>query len=178
MSQENFQIAENIIASYEARIRVVKETVEDTHKMLGEFRRKREKMAEELRESLAKFQSLRKKDFDRMMGDILALQKEREESVKIMLSNFQTQEMKVVQDLRKMLARGENLRIQDFKKTLAKIKKDQEIRQKSSRDIGGEITRMQSEVHEMLENFKKEREKVPSEWQNMVASMAKKRQVP
>ena len=34
---------------------------------------------------------------------------------------------------------------------------------------------MQSEVKEMLENFKREREKVASEWKRMVSIMAEKR---
>ena len=75
-----------------------------------------------------------------------------------------------------MLKRGENLRLKDFKKTLAKIKEEQKIREKETpNQVGEELAKMQSEVKEMLENFKKEREKVASEWQSMTTTMATKR---
>jgi len=82
----------------------------------------------------------------------------------------------VVENLREMLKKGEKLRLKDFKKTLAKIREEQEIREKETPTrVGEELTRMQSEVREMLENFKREREKVASEWKRMVSIMAEKR---
>ncbi len=176
MPNNNLQIAKDIVASYEARIKVVQATVEDTKRLLEEFREKRERMGQELKEALSKHESLRKKDFDKMMGDILITQSEREENVKKMLADFQEQEMQVVENLREMLKKGEKLRLKDFKKTLAKIREEQEIREKETPTrVGEELIQMQSEVREMLENFKREREKVASEWKTMTAVMAKKR---
>jgi len=178
MPNNNLQIAKDIVASYEARIKVVQATVEDTKRLLEEFRNKREKMSQELKEALAQHESLRKKDFDKMMEDILIAQKTREENVKQMLADFQDEEMKVVEGLREMLKKGEKLRLGDFKKTLAKIREKQEIRQKETPgQINEELSRMRSEVQGMLENFKKEREKVASEWKSMTAVMTKKRKV-
>ena len=172
----NFKIAKDVVASYEARIKVVQAITEDTRRLLGEFRQKREKMGQELKEALAGHESLRKKDFDKMMEDILMTQKTREENVKTMLADFHSQEMAVVGNLREMLKKGEKLRLKDFKKTLTKIREEQEIREKeSSGGIQVELAQMQSEVKEMLENFKREREKVAGEWKTMVALMAKKR---
>ena len=176
MATNNFKIAKDIVASYEARIKVVQATVEDTKRLLEEFREKRERMSQELKEALAKHESLRKKDFDKMMEDILITQKEREENVKTMLADFQGQETAVVGNLREMLKKGEKLRLKDFKKTLAKIREEQEIRQKETPErINEEVLRMRTEVQSLLENFKKEREKVASEWKRMVSIMAEKR---
>jgi len=176
MSNNNFKIAQDIVASYEARIKVIQATVEDTKKLLEEFRQKREKMSQELKEALAQHESLRKKDFDKMMEGILVAQKTREENVEQMLADFQDEEMKTVESLREMLKRGEKLRLKDFKKTLAKIREEQEIRQKEAPGrINEELSRMRSEVQEMLENFKKEREKVASEWKSLVTLTAQKR---
>jgi len=126
MSTNNFKIAKNIVASYEARIKVVEQIAEDTKKLLEEFRHKREKMSQELKEALAQHESLRKKDFDKMMEGIIVSQSKREENVKQMLSDFQEQEMTIVKNLREMLKeKGEKLRLKDFKKTLVKIKKEQ-----------------------------------------------------
>lgn len=172
----NFQIAKDIVASYEDRIRVVQAIAEDTRRLLEEFREKRERMSRGLKEALAEHKSLRKKDFDRMMEDILIAQKNREENVKQMLTDFQDEEMKVVKVLREALKKGENLRIRDFKKTLAKIRGEQEIRQKETpNQINEELSRMRLEIQEMLENFKKERGKVSSEWQGLATLMAQKR---
>jgi len=175
MANNNFKIAKEIVASYETRIKVIQGIAEDTRSLLEEFREKREKMSQGLKEALAKHESLRKGDFDKMMEEILITQSGREENVKKMLTDFQEQEMAVVRNLREMLKKGEKLRLQDFKKTLAKIKREQEPREKeSSGKIQLELGQMQSEVKEMLENFKKEREKVASEWKNMTATMAQK----
>ena len=176
MPDNNLQIAKDIVASYEARLKVVQATVEDTKRLLEEFREKRERMGQELKEALSQHESLRKKDFDKMMEDILIAQKTREENVKQMLADFQEEEMTVVKNLREMLKKGEKLRLNDFKKTLAKIREEQEIREKETPTrVGEELIRTQSEVREMLENFKREREKVASEWKKMVSIMAEKR---
>jgi len=174
----NFKIAKNIISSYETRIKVIQGIVEDTRQLLEEFRNKREKMGKELKGALAKHESLRKKDFDKMMEDILMAQKEREKNVKQMLTDFQEEEMTVVTNLKEMLKKGEDLRLKDFKKTLAKIRKEQEIRQQETPiRINEELGVMQSEVKKMLENFKKEREKAASEWGKVTTSMDQKKKI-
>ncbi|MDP2966858.1 MAG: hypothetical protein Q8N87_00330 [bacterium] len=176
MPNNNFKIAQDIVASYEVRIKVVQAIAEDTKKLLEEFREKREKMGQELKGALSQHESLRKKDFDKMMEDILIAQKTREENVKQMLTDFQEEEIKVVESLREMLKKGEKLRLKDFKKTLSKIKEEQEIRDKETPGlINEELSRMRSEVQEMLENFKKEREKVASEWNGLTTLMAQKK---
>jgi len=174
----NFKIAKDIVASYEVRIKVIQAIAEDTRGLLEEFREKREKMSRELKEALSQHESLRKKDFDGMMEGILIAQKTREEKVKQMLTDFQDEEMKVVEGLRRMLKKGEKLRVGDFKKTLAKIREEQEIRQKKTPGlINEELSRMRLEVQEMLENFKKEREKVASEWKSLATLTAQKRKI-
>ena len=178
MPNNNLQIAKDIVASYEARIKVVQAVVEDTGSLLEEFKNKREKMGQELKEALSQHESLRKKDFDGMMEDILVAQKTREENVKQMLADFQAEELKVVGNLKEMLKKGEKLRLKDFKKTLAKIREEQEIRQKETPSlINEELSRMRLEVQEMLDNFKKEREKVASEWKSLVTLTDQKKKI-
>ena len=60
MPNNNFKIAKDIMASYEARIKVVQATTEDTKRLLEEFRERRERMSQGLKEALAKHGSLRK----------------------------------------------------------------------------------------------------------------------
>ena len=146
--------------------------VEDTHKMLEDFRQRREKMSEELRETLAKNECLRKTDFNRMMGEILAAQLSREENVKRMLIGFREEEEGVAAKLRKLLEKGEEVRIKDFKKMIAKIKNEQKKREETtSQGVGEQLERMQNEVYGMLTMFKEERDKMASEWKNVLANV-------
>lgn len=162
-------IANDIIVSYEARLRVVGGIVNDTHNMMDGFRGKREAMAKELQEILAKCESLRKKDFNRMMADIVARQNEREKQVKEMLENFRREEEMVAERLKELLAKGEEIRIKDFKKMMVDIRQEQEKRVKQTGEsITGQLQDMRGEVHIMLDNFKKERQSVAAAWHEML----------
>lgn len=162
-------IADNIVASYETRVKVVGGIIEDTHKMMDDFKEKREIMAEELQEVLAKRESLRKKDFDRMMADIISRQNEREKQVREMLENFRKEEEMVAEKLKKLLTKGEEIRIKDFKKMMADIRQEQEKRVKQTGEsIIGPLQDMRGEVRTMLDNFKKERQSVATAWHEML----------
>lgn len=161
-------LAEDIIVSYEARVKIVGEIVEDTHKMLDGFKEKRQELSDNLREVLAKSESLRKKDFSAMMQDILLTQQKREENVKKMLADFREEEARVAEQLKELLKRGEKLRLADFKKTLVRIRQDQAGREANTGEqVRVELATMQSEVYKMLEAFKKEREAAIVEWKKV-----------
>jgi len=168
-------LAEEIIASYDARVRVVGGIVEDTHHLLDGFKEKRQEMSDDLREVLAKFESLRKKDFNAMMQDILLTQQKREENVKKMLTDFREEEAQVAEQLRELLKRGEKIRVADFKKTLGRIREDQAVRETNTGEqVRAELAIMQDEVYKMLEVFKKEREAASAEWKKVRAQLAEK----
>ncbi len=168
-------LAEDIIASYDARVRVVGEIVEDTHQMLDGFKEKRQEMSDNLQGVLAKSESLRKKDFNAMMQDILLTQHKREENVKKMLADFREEEARVAEQLKELLKRGEEIRLADFKKTLGRIRKDQVAREANTGEqVRVELATMQSEVYKMLEAFKKEREAATSEWRKVRELLSEK----
>jgi len=162
-------LAKDIIASYDTRIKVVGGIIEDTHKMMDGFKEKRETMAKELQEILAKCESLRKKDFDRMMADIVSRQNEREKEVREMMDNFRKEEEMVAEKLKRLLQRGEEIRIKDFKRMMADIRQEQDRKTKVvGESIAAEIQDMRQEVHTMLDNFKKERYSVATAWHEML----------
>lgn len=161
-------LVEDIITSYDARVKLVGEIVEDTHKTLDEFREKRQEMSDNLREVLAKFESLRKKDFNAMMQDILLTQQKREESVKKMLTDFRAEEVHVAEQLRELLKQGEKIRVADFKKTLGRIREAQAVREANTGEqVRAELAAMQDEVYKMLKVFKEEREEAAAEWKKV-----------
>lgn len=169
-------IVEGIVSSYDTRVKIVQSIVEDTEKLLAAFRERREEMSKGLKEALAKSEHLRKKDFDGMMNDILDVQAGRENKVKEMLGRFREEEETVARQLRKLLGRGEKIRIEDFKRMLAKIRHGEVKRQKeTSKRVSGELAGMQEEVGKMLSEFKKEREKASAEWERMTSEMSQLR---
>ena len=169
-------LAKDIVASYDARVSLVGEIVGTTQQMVSDFRAKRERMSKELREVLARCESLRKKDFDRMMADIVAKQNEREEKVKKMLEDFRTEEEMVAEKLRNLLKKGEDIRMKDFKKMMLDIRTEQERRvRETGESVAEQVQKMQQEVHSMLDNFKVERQSVASAWHEALSLFHKEK---
>lgn len=163
-------LARDIVVSYDARVKIVGEIIEDTHQMMSGFKERRDDMSMELQEVLAKCESLRKKDFDRMMANIIATQNRREEQVKKMLEDFRREEEMVAEKLKSLLKKGEKIRIKDFKKMMLDIKQEQERRvMGTGESIAKQVQEMQKEVHAMLDNFKKERQSVASAWNETIS---------
>lgn len=169
-------LARDIVVSYDVRIRTVNEIIEDTQQTISGFKKERDSMSKELREILAKCESLRKKDFNHMMFYIVAMRNKREEQVKKMLEDFRGEEEMVAEKLRSLLKKGEKIRIKDFKKMMLEIKREQEKRIKETgRSITEQVEEMQKEVHTMLNNFKKERQSVAGAWNEALGLICKKR---
>lgn len=162
-------LARDIVVSCDRRVKVVGEIIEDTHRMINDFKGKQENTSKELKERLAKSESLRKKDFDVMMSDIILKQTEREEQVRKMLADFRKEEEMVAEKLRNFLQKGEGIRIRDFKKMMAEIKREQDKRVKeTSATVANELQNMRAEVYQMLGNFKKERRSVATAWHEIL----------
>ena len=103
-------ILENIISSYETRIQSIEAFFEATGQIFQDFqdslldtRAEREKINSQLRENLAKNESLRKKDFDRMMSVISSHLDESEQEVRQLSQKYLSEQTKLVQQLREGL---------------------------------------------------------------------------
>jgi uncharacterized protein YoxC len=106
-------VAQDLIASYDDRVDAIGTIIDNTYQVLDDFKNKRAKLSSELKETLARRQSLRKKDFDRMMNEILLSQEEKEKEVKQNLKNFVKEQKKGARELRDALSKGE---VQKMKK--------------------------------------------------------------
>ena len=73
-------VTEDIEASYGLRMAAVADVVNETHQTLGNFHREHDKMAQELKRSLAASERERKKEFARLkkdlQGDIATIEKD------------------------------------------------------------------------------------------------------
>jgi hypothetical protein len=218
LTADKESILEYVISSYEARIQSIEAFFETTGQIFQDFQDsllstkvEREKVNGQLRENLARNESLRKKDFDRMMSiissyldqsehearqlsrrylieqtklvhqlreglrnfkdaltegqaqkakelqtlikEILSRQDENKNNVKLKLKEFQEGQQQTSKMLRDLLAKGENLRIRDFKVMLAEFG-----RQRKERIAGQE--RRRQKVKDMLSGFKAKRTEV------------------
>jgi len=142
LSQDMNKIVNNILHSYEARIKTIGSIFDTTHQILQGFqdalldtRQEREKIRVELRESLAKNGSLRRKDFDNMMQSILLTQEEREKEVRNLLNQYLNEQREMAKALREnlervkdSLAKGKAQRLKGFQEMIKEILAKQDKR--------------------------------------------------
>ncbi len=113
-------VARDLIASYDARVDAIGTVIDNTYQVLDDFKDKRAKLSTQLKETLAKRGSLRKKDFDRMINGILLNQEEKEKEVKQSLKHFLREQKKEAFELKDALTNNE---VERMKKAQVGIEK-------------------------------------------------------
>jgi hypothetical protein len=113
-------VAQDLIASYDARVDAIGTIIDNTYQVLDDFKDKRAKLSAQLKETLARRHSLRKKDFDGLMNGILLSQEEKEKEVKQNLRNFIKEQKREACELKDALSKGE---VQRMKKAQMGIEK-------------------------------------------------------
>jgi hypothetical protein len=139
-------LLEEIINSYEAKVGTVTSLIEQVVHKIKHFHREQIRIADQLKDILAKNQSLRRKDFDTMIADIRFQQVLREKEVTHMVKNFCKEEEEIVAKLREVISEKNPFTLEDFnilKKRMLERPKERE--RKLSR---------------MLKNFHQEQEEL------------------
>ena len=96
-------LGEDIVASYDMRVKGIGTLVKDTHKMLKGFRSEHKEMAGILRAGLEKGETARLKDFKSMMADIQKAIKEIEAYTANKLKEFHDTHADMSKELKKDL---------------------------------------------------------------------------
>lgn len=175
-NQEDIKaLTEEIVGLYDQVVDRVGKLRGETAEMLSDFREEQEGLKKRLKGNLAKGESLRKKDFDLLISDLIARRKEREKEVAEMLGNFAKEEEEMTQGLRKLLEKGGQVRIKDFKKMLSRIRRRQEERSGEVAELAGSVGVIKEEAAKMLSEFKKEREEMAGHWAKLTETMRTKR---
>ncbi len=151
IAEEMRRVAEEIVSSYQSRISTVAMIIDNTHQLLDDFKIKRDEMSNQIKETLAKEESLRKKDFDNMMKDILSHQDEREKEVRDLLKTFFEEQKEIAEIIKKNLSEGQKVRINDFKRTLQDIQARQKVREN---EVSVMLKEFQTEYKEMAESLR------------------------
>jgi len=152
-AEEMACLAREVIASYEARVSSVEQIIEATHEMLEAFRSQREAMRTQLRDTLARAASLRRRDFDAMMHGILVRQEERQERVKEAMRGYLREHKATAQALKEALAKDEAKRVGTVKELLGGIMARQEEREREVRALLAEFRKEQEQVARALGGF-------------------------
>jgi gas vesicle protein len=188
------KLGEDIVASYDTRVKAIGVLVKDTHQMLKRFDAEHKEMSEKQAEALANF-----------VADLT-------KSVSNMIKGFQKDHKAMADELKDNLEKGEEDRIKAFKAMMANIQKEikaietyvknklkefddahadmsEELKKmlakyvddmvKATKKLMDDIQKRQKErntgVADLLEAYNTEREKMAANWQGLVATMAKRR---
>jgi len=123
-------LANGIIDSYEMRVKTVGALMNQANQLLGSFRLETEDMMAVLRDNLAKSESLRKKDFDSMMSNVIELYQQTEEDAEKNLKRFQVEEEEMIIRLRNIILSGNRSSLEDIEAIREDILKRQKEREK------------------------------------------------
>jgi len=152
IATEMKNLGEEIIASYDMRIKAVNGLVKDTHNMLFGFQKEHKEMSAGLKADLAKGEQSRLKDFKAMMGDIEKTLSDLTKNVSNMIKGFQKDHKAMADELEAGLEQGETERLKDFKKMMSDI-------HKAIKDIETHVTRKLKEFNKAHTDMSKELKK-------------------
>jgi gas vesicle protein len=190
--------AENIIASYNVRVRALGDLVADTHKTLKGVASDRKKMAREQAESLAKFTKGLSKSVEGMLKRFQENHEQMSEEqtknltdfitnltndVSSMLGGFQRDRGKMSKELKNRLSK-EVREIETYVENKLKEfdEAHTEMSEQQKKDLAKFVTGMTSEVKKLLAGFqnemagyRKDVNKASHSWKGMATALAKAR---
>lgn len=168
-------LPEEIGQFYDALLEKVTSIRSQAQERLVEVRKEQSELAANLKEKLAKGESLRKADFERMLASLIEERKKRQEEVMSLLERFQKEEEGMAQGLKNLLTDDKGVRTKELKKFLTEFKRKGEERKQDVGEIVEAAKQVKREAVEMIEKFEKEREEMVKQWQKLAASMRQKR---
>jgi len=142
------RITEEIVSSYESRVANVAMIIDNTHKIIENFKNIRNDMSNHLKERLAKEGFLRKIDFDNMLKKVLLMQDRREDEIRDILKTFLEEQKEMAEIIKKQLVAGNKVKFEDFQNLLDRIN----IRQTQR---GNEVNLILKKFHEEYEEMTK-----------------------
>ena len=123
-------LANSIIDSYEMRVSTVNTLMAQANNILKAFQTELEEMVALLRDNLAKSESLRKKDFEHMIKDVIERRMQREQEAEQSFKIFQKEEEEMIARLRAIVFSGNNSGLDDIEAIREDILKRQKMREK------------------------------------------------
>ena len=123
-------LANSIIDSYEVRVSTVNTLMAQANNILKGFQIELEEMIAGLRDNLARSESLRKKDFEYMIKDVIERRMQREQEAEQSFKLFQEEEGEMIARLRDIILNGNSSSPNDIETIREDILKRQKMREK------------------------------------------------
>lgn len=170
------KLGEDIVASYDSRVKALGELVADTHKTLKGFAADRKKMSEEQAKSLADFVAELTKNVGGMIQGFQKEYKEMADNLKDNLEKGEADRLKAFKDMMGDINKG----IKDIETYVGNKLKEfsdahADMSEALKKDLAKYVAGIVSETKKLLGGFADEREKMAANWQSMSATMAKRR---
>lgn len=194
IAEDMKKIAEDIVSSYDVRVKAVGQIVADTHKMLKGFHTEHKEMSAALRAELAKGEQSRLKDFKAMMSEIEKFLADVTKNVSNMIKGFQKEHKEMTAELKAGLEQGETGRLKDFESMMADIQKSikeietfvanklkefdaahADMSEELKKDLAKYVEGIVSETKKLLKEYSSEMAQAKKAWKGMSITMAKAR---
>ena len=144
------EMTEEIVSSYESRISAVCAIVDNTHRLLDDFREKRSAMLIRLKETLSTEKSFRENEFDSLMKDVLGFQEAIENKTRVLLNIYLDEQKEYDKTIREIFEKHSTFRI---KKDTGKINDFRKIITDIQARLRGLEELHDTELHDMLQTI-------------------------
>ena len=162
--EDTRKLTEEIISSCESRISAVCAIVDNTHRLLDDFKGKRNAMIAQLRKTLAREKSFREKEFESLMKDVLGFQDAIENETRVLLNMYLDEQKKADKTIRKALEKRRVVCIKegtdgiiDFRKKITDIqvnlRASEELHDMELHDMLTAICRKHKMTVEFMQSF-------------------------
>ena len=126
IADDTKKLGEDIVVSYDLRVKEIRKLAKDTQNMLKGFQGEQKNMAAELRKTLEQGEADRLKASGSLKSEIQAEQKNRNKEVADLLKKFAKDHEDMAVELRKTLEQGEAVRLKEVLDLLQEFKTERE----------------------------------------------------
>jgi uncharacterized protein YicC (UPF0701 family) len=172
IAEDMKKIAENIISSYDVRVKALGDLVSDTHNTLKGFAADRKKMGQQQAKDLADF-------VNGLSKNVQSLQKVAQNMVKeFQKSNKQMskEQAKNLSDFVKNLAKDMDSMLSSFEKDRSQMSRELKNRLvKEIKDVQIQVEKILNDADKLIGAYSSDMAKAKKAWKNMSANLAKAR---
>lgn len=147
----------------------------DAQRTIAGVKKEQAEMAIQLQQNLAEGKSLRKADFQKLMGEVIELRQAREKEILDMLAQFHQEEQAIAQGLKQLFSAGKQARLRDFQKFIVTTRRATKTRRAEIEEIAQASLAIRKSAEEAIAQFREEREEMVKSWQALAETMQTKR---
>lgn len=160
---------------YDALVEKIAALRLDAQQTIASVKKEQAELATKLQQNLAEGESLRKADFQKLMGEVIEMRQAREKEVLDMLAQFHQEEQAIARGLKQLFSAGKQARLRDFQKFIAETSRATKTRQAEVEEIAQASLAIRKSAEETIAQFREEREEMVKSWKALAEIMQTKR---